>query len=162
MCDYSLHNVNQRLAVEGEPLQVYKFPTGSLGLASPAELRPISTSPQGRTSWWQTIKAWFSVPPPVCAVCVPPGARLVLRDIPQSLQLRLDVSAEEEVTFVQLRPELTGYRDAVRFQNGKEILLQQLPVGLELDLLGLTGFDEGLPQLLEVDTQNAPPVRVSV
>ena len=97
----------------------------------------------------------------LCRLCAT-WRSLVLRDIPQSLQLRLGVSAEEEVTFVQLRPELTGYRDAVRFQNGKEILLQQLPVGLELDLLGLTGFDEELPQLLEVSTQNAPPVRVSV
>jgi hypothetical protein len=162
MCDYSLHNVNQRLAVEGEPLQVYKFPSGSLGLASPAELRPTAISPQGRTNWWQTIKAWFSVPPPVCAVCVPPGARLVLRDVPQSLQQRLGVGTEEEVTFVQLRPELTGYRDAVRFQNGKEILLQQLPVGLEVDVLGFSDSAERMPQLLEVNTQDAPRVRVSV
>jgi hypothetical protein len=162
MCDYSLHNVNQRLAVEGEPLQVYKFPTGSLGLASPADLRPVAISPRAYAGWWQTIKAWFSVPPPVCAVCVPPGASLVLRDIPNSLQQRFGVSAEEEVTFVQLRPELTGYRDAVQFKNGKEILLQQLPVGLELDLLSLSGSDDRLPQLLQTNVQHTSPARVTV
>lgn len=162
MCDYSLHNVNQRLAVAGEPLQVYKFPSGSLGLASPAELRPTAVSPAGRTKWWQTIKAWFSVPPPVCAVCIPPGAHLVLRDIPQGLQQRLGIGAEEEVTFVQLRPELTGYRDAVRFQNGREVLLQQLPVGLELDVLELSGSVERMPHWSQVSTPEAAPVRVSV
>ena len=30
MCDYSLHNVPNRLAVEGEMLQVHRFPAGSV------------------------------------------------------------------------------------------------------------------------------------
>jgi hypothetical protein len=34
MCDYSLAGVPNRLAVEGEELQVHRFPTGALGLTS--------------------------------------------------------------------------------------------------------------------------------
>ena len=35
MCDYSLMAVPNRLAQEGEDLVTHRFPTGSLGLASP-------------------------------------------------------------------------------------------------------------------------------
>ena len=37
MCDYSLMAVPNRLAEDGEDLVVYRFPTGSLGLASPSD-----------------------------------------------------------------------------------------------------------------------------
>ncbi len=39
MCDYSLHGFSNRLAVEGEQLLLHRFPTGTLGLASPSELQ---------------------------------------------------------------------------------------------------------------------------
>lgn len=144
MCDYSLHNVRTRLAVEGEPLEVHRFTTGSLGLASPAELRPALSSPIAgqRQNWWQTIKNWFGAEPPVAAVCIPPGAQLVARDIPETLQQKLGVGPDEEVTFVQLSPETLGYRDAIRFDNGQEILIQRLPVGLRMDVLSLSASDE--------------------
>ena len=38
MCDYSLMNVPNRLAREQEDLVAHRFPTGSLGLASPKDL----------------------------------------------------------------------------------------------------------------------------
>ena len=69
MCDYSLAGIPSRLAVEGEQLVVHQFATGTLGLASP---RPF-------TSRWCSLKQ-------TPAVCVPPGARLLLRDIPMNLQ----------------------------------------------------------------------------
>jgi hypothetical protein len=65
MCDYSLAGVPNRLAVEGEQLVVQRFSTGALGLASPTTHR----------AWLWSVKE--------CAVCVPPGARLLLRDTPQ-------------------------------------------------------------------------------
>ena len=144
MCDYSLHSVHNRLAVEGEPLQVHKFPTGSLGLASTADLQPAISASSGGKGWWQTVKGWFETAPPVqvAAVCIPPGARLILREIPKSFQEKLGVSAEEEVTFVQLSPEIRSYRDAVRFSNGKEVLIQRLPLGQQLDVLGLSIAEE--------------------
>jgi hypothetical protein len=104
MCDYSLAGIPNRLAVEGEHLVVHRFPA-SLGLASPC-------TPLG----WSCSKK--STP----AVCVPPGARLLLRDIPEDLQSRIHVGAGEEVTFVQLSATAFQYRDAVRFTNGQEIL----------------------------------------
>jgi hypothetical protein len=38
MCDYSIAALRTRLAVEGEELVVYRFPTGSIGLTSASEV----------------------------------------------------------------------------------------------------------------------------
>ena len=38
MCDYSLMAIPNRLAEEGEDLVAHRFPTGSVGLASPRDL----------------------------------------------------------------------------------------------------------------------------
>ena len=38
MCDYSLTGLRTRLAVEGEELIIYRFPTGSIGLTSASEV----------------------------------------------------------------------------------------------------------------------------
>ena len=76
MCDYSLAGVPNRLAEEGERLVACRFSTGSMGLTSDA-------------SQW---RSWFRENP---AVCVPPGARLLLSDIPKDLQRQLDVQATE-------------------------------------------------------------------
>ena len=67
MCDYSLAGVPNRLAEEGEQLVACRFSTGSMGLTS------------GDASLW---RLWFKQTP---AVCVPPGARLLLHDIPKDL-----------------------------------------------------------------------------
>jgi hypothetical protein len=116
MCDYSLARIPNRLAVEGERLVVHRFSTGSLGFASPCS-QPLSKE--------------------TTAVCIPPCARLRLRDIPEALQLQLGLNSTEEVTFVQLSAEAYEYRDAVRFQNGREILLQKLGCGQQVDVLSL-------------------------
>jgi len=68
MCDYSLAGIPSRLAVEGEELVVHRFSTGSIGLA-------FSCASPSR--WWSVKQTR--------AVCIPPGARLVLRDIPKDL-----------------------------------------------------------------------------
>jgi len=118
MCDYSLAGIPNRLAVEGEQLVVHRFPTGSLGLAS------------SRPSAKQTP-----------AVCVPPGARLWLKDIPEGLQRQIGVGPAEKVTFVQLSATEYQFRDAVRFRNGGEILLQRLECGQHVDVLSLSSSD---------------------
>jgi hypothetical protein len=123
MCDYSLVGVPNRLAVEGEQLVSCLFSTGSMGLTS------------GDGSLW---RSWFRQTP---AVCVPPGARLLLRDIPKDLRRQLDVQAIEEVTFVQLSAEAYQYRDAVRFKNGREVLLQRLKHGQRVEVLDLCSDD---------------------
>src|SRR5579872_3790648 len=94
MCDYSLHTYPNRLAVDGEDLVVHRFGAGSLGLTSPADLEPvISAGKNVEGGWWPRVKAWLTGQNPrweaekrVPAVCIPPGARLVLRDIPKHLQ----------------------------------------------------------------------------
>ena len=129
MCDYSLAHFPNRLAVEGEQLVVHRFATRTLGLA-----------PAG-CGWKQLL-----FPTRLPAVCVPPGARLRLYDIPEDLRRRLDVGAVEEVSFIEQSLEAFTYRDGVRFANGREILLQQLTCGQRAEVLSLGGGEEQ-PQL---------------
>jgi hypothetical protein len=125
MCDYSLAHFPNRLAVEGEQLVVHRFATRTLGLA------PV------RCGWKQLL-----FPARLPAVCVPPGARLRLYDIPEDLQRRLGVGAVEEVTFIEQSLEAFTYRDGVRFASGREILLQQLTCGQRAEVLSLGGGEE--------------------
>ena len=82
----------------------------------------------------------------MCAVCIPPGAKLELRDIPVRLQQELSLGPVEQVTFTQLTSAVNTYRDAVRFGNGREIRLQELREGqrvlvLDLSLAGEVDFE---------------------
>ena len=145
MCDYSLHTYPNRLATDGEDLVVHRFGAGSLGLASPADLAPvISAGKVAGGTFWSRAKAWLLGHNPkweaekrVPAVCVPPGARLVLRDIPKSLQRELKIGETEEVQFVETTAEVNTYRDAVRFQNCRQALLQQLREGQRVHVLSV-------------------------
>ncbi len=65
-----------------------------------------------------------------------------MRDIPQCLQQQLGVGDEEEVTFVQLSADAYSYSDAVRFNNGREVLLQKLAEGQRVDVLCLAPVKE--------------------
>jgi hypothetical protein len=129
MCDYSLASLPNRLAMEGEQLEVQRFSTGTLGLT------PLCRG-------LKQLLFLFLCPSSTPAVCVPPGARLLLWDIPEHLQQRLGVSAAEEVVFVQQSLSAFAYRDAVRFANGREILLQYLRCGQRVDVLSLSGAEE--------------------
>lgn len=115
MCDYSLTGIPNRLAVEGEELVVHRFSSGSIGLAS---------------AWWSGQQT--------PAVCVPPGARLILREIPERLQHDLAVGPIEEVTFVQLSATPYRFRDAIRFTNGRDIRLQELREGVRVKVLNMS------------------------
>jgi hypothetical protein len=150
MCDYSLHTYPNRLAADGEDLVVHRFGAGSLGLASPADLGPVISACEAEGSMWSRAKAWFLGRNPrweaekrVPAVCIPPGARLVLSDIPRNLQRELGVGAVEEVHFIEITAEVNTYRDAVRFENGRQALLQQLREGQRVRVLsiGVEEFD---------------------
>ena len=152
MCDYSLHTFPNRLASEGEDLILHRFGGASIGLASPADLRPpaLPGRPQTLASKLQLwLRNWFGAQEPeedvtrrVPAVCVPPGARLVLRDIPTFLQRQLGVQEEEEVEFVQTSARVNTYRDAVRFKNNRQILLQALSEGQRATVMSLTPAED--------------------
>ena len=155
MCDYSLMAVPNRLAREGEALVVHRFPTGSLGLASPESVRRKAAADRPRRSGWlATVFEFFSPPAveAVCAVCVPPGARLPLYDIPPRLQLEGNAGACAEVTFTQLTAAAHMYRDAVRFANGREVRLQELKEGQRVRVLDLSGAGE--PDLTALYEEN--------
>ena len=121
MCDYSLAGISNRLAVESEELVIHRFHTGSIGLAPPC----TSVS-----RWWSARQT--------PAICVPPGARLILVDVPERLQHDLKVGPIEEVTFVQLSATPYQFRDAVRFTNGREIRLQELSEGMRVRVLKMS------------------------
>jgi hypothetical protein len=145
MCDYSLMAVPNRLAQEGEDLVAHRFPTGSLGLASPADItRATNPAPAAQKTFWVKLKEFFQPPEeaPVCAVCIPPGAQLLLKDIPTRLQNELNVCPVEEVTFTQISAAARSYRDAVRFSNGRIVRLQELREGQRVRVLDLSMAEE--------------------
>ncbi len=102
MCDYSLEMYGSRPARESERYETVRFPSGSVGLASPGDCGT--------------------------AVCVQYDTRLRLENIPLHLQSSLRIKSSEEATFVRL--DHGAYRDGLRFDNGREISIQQLNSGV--------------------------------
>lgn len=104
MCDYSLEMYGTRPAREAERYVTTRFRTGTIGLALPGDK---ST--------------------PVCVQC---DTRLRFEKIPAAMQERLGVGATEEATFVRF--EQGPWHDGVVFRNGREVLLQDFPAGIEV------------------------------
>jgi hypothetical protein len=140
MCDYSLMGVPNRLGCEGEDLIVHEFRTGSRGLTPDTAEKKENTN-GGKSilhSLRSLLHAALEEPSEKVAVCIPPGARLLLRDISEDVQRSFRVGATEEVIFTQLTTKPYAYRDAVRFKNGREILLQRLNKGQRVTVLQLS------------------------
>lgn len=153
MCDYSLCGIPNRLATEGEQLVVHKFSTGSMGLASPADLQVPVAETEPRKSFWQKIKEFFEPGRPASlapAVCIPPGAQLILKDVPIDLQRQWHVAEREGVVFTQLSADVNSYRDAIRFCNGYEVRLQDLREGMRVEVISLAGVTEYTPVMVEM------------
>ena len=102
MCDYSLENYRTRPARAGEKYVTTRFPSGSVGLASPAD---CST-----------------------AVCVSYDTKLHIENIPEDMQQSFGIGPAEGVVFVRL--ENGPYHDAVRFRTGTEVPLHSLRPGI--------------------------------
>jgi hypothetical protein len=141
MCDYSLMALPNRLAREGEELVAYRFACGTMGFVSAVDMRPTLHPLTVRLrNVWSDL--WGVRYPPksqgVVAVCIPPGASLRVWDIPEYLQREIDVRRTEEVTFTQITASPFRYRDAIRFRNGGQILLQRLEEGQRVRVLGLS------------------------
>lgn len=142
MCDYSLCSLPTRLAIEGEELVVHRFPTGSMGLAASADFGPLEDPLKCDATrvFWTPFRILFRGmfgSPVVKAVCIPPGAQLILRCIPKALQRRWHIEEEEEAFFLQISAKVNSYRDAIRFSNGQEVLLQSLREGIRVQVLSL-------------------------
>ncbi len=105
MCDYSLEMYGSRPAREGELYVTTRFPSGTIGFASPGD--------------------------PSTPVCVQCDTALVLSDIPSEWQSRFATGPQIEVTFAQTdKVSEFGYRDGVRLSNGRFVSLQQMPLGV--------------------------------
>jgi hypothetical protein len=143
MCDYSLMGVPNRLAREGEDLVVHEFRTGSRGLTPYTSVTNTDT----QTRYGFVKRLFGNLEPERVAVCIPPGARLLLSDIAEDVRKSFAVGASEEVTFTQLTATANTYRDAVRFANGREMLLQRLNKGQRVRVLQLSFAEESVQSL---------------
>jgi len=97
------------------------------------------------TGFWPKLKEFFNPPdtPAIPAVCIPPGARLLVRDIPAELQRECGFQKDMgEAVFTQITAAVNTFRDAVRFQNGSEVLLQRFAEGQRVRVLTLASVEE--------------------
>ena len=138
MCDYSLHGIENRLAEEGEVLVVHRFYTGSKGLTSPEYLERTEKRTQQPNGWRAILASKLAAPASGCAVCIPDGAKLMLRGISPLLRQAHGLSTTEAVTFRQLSANAATYRDAIEFKNGVKVCLQDLEAGQSIEVLALS------------------------
>lgn len=144
MCDYSLMMIHNRLAVEGEQLVAHRFKSGSVGLVSMLDFTKWRERPCGGI--WQRVKECFSSRhEPSMVVCIPPGARLRVQEIPQPLRDRFNLGSTEDATFTQVSADVNWHRDALLFSNKATVLLQALAEGQTVKVLGLTSSEENEP-----------------
>lgn len=145
MCDYSLMTLSNRLAVCGDELVVHRFETGAVGLAACSDVFRKREQYTGNTSGMLgKLLCFLRSPRPQSfpAVCVPPGARLLVRDISEHLQHEIGLqSTVEEVVFTQTDLDFT-FRDAIRFSNGRLLSLQRLKVGQRVSVLSVGSENE--------------------
>jgi len=141
MCDYSLCGVPNRLAVEHEELVIHRFRTLTIGLASQREIQQAEASWR-RRDWWSRVRDVLTMTPcEVTAVCVPPGAWLILKDVPKDIRLKFGVQSSVTVQFIQTSVAENMHRDAVQFCNGRSISLQSLRPGMRAEILSLQGLN---------------------
>jgi hypothetical protein len=99
-------------------------------------------------SFWQRLKEGFSPdrePTPV--VCIPPGARLRLNGIQESLKARFPLGSCEDAVFTQISADASQCRDALCFATGATILVQWLPEGQRVRILRLCSQEDVEPAL---------------
>jgi hypothetical protein len=125
-----------------------------MGLVSPVELEKaqgkenVQSKPSDGGYWgparspWELSRYRLSDQSSVCAVCVPPGARLILKDISPLMQRDLGLGPEEGGKFIQTSAEAHRHRDAIQFANGLVIPLQHLHQGQRIEILSLVPAGE--------------------
>jgi hypothetical protein len=121
MCDYSLEAYQSRPATTGEKLNLDRFPSGSMGFSA----GPASD----------------------VAVCVLPDAQLRLEGLSETVQKAYGVGPVEEVVMTRL--EAGPYKDAVRFSNGAEVVLQRLDRGLTVVILATAAIRAATHELID-------------
>ena len=144
MCDYSLMMIPNRLASEGDQLIAHRFNSGTTGLVSLLDFSKWQTDRPVR--FWQRLRDCFVLPTePSPVVCIPPGARLRIRDIPGDLRKRFGLNACEDAAFTQKSAETWQHRDILLFGNGSEVLLQLLEEGQRVSILSVSSEESVAP-----------------
>ena len=119
MCDYSLELYRSVPAVQEEQYTLRRVPSGTMGFTAGHDCDT--------------------------AVCIPADAHLRLEGIGETVQRAFAVGPVEEVVMIRLEAVAHAHRDAVRFANGKEVLLQSLNTGVTAEMVSaisdLTDFD---------------------
>lgn len=121
MCDYSLELYRSRPAVEGEQYTLRRFPSGTMGFTAERDCET--------------------------AVCLPADAHLRLEGIGEAIRQAYVVNSTEEVTMARMDGTNFSHRDAVRFANGREVLLQGLNAGIVATLVEVLPEAEGLSEV---------------
>lgn len=136
MCDYSLDMSQSRLAEDGEQLVLHRFGTGTLGFVSLRDLDHPLGSPN-RSGFWAALKERLlcQTTDKAPAICIPPGTRLFLTDVPPKAQKSLQIGPSEMVVFRELPNPSHAYRDALQLPNGTHVLLQDLAEGIHAFVL---------------------------
>ena len=145
MCDYSLMAFPSRVAVSGDELVVHRFDAKSVGLAAGVDVRRGLQYRKARAEgiWTRLRKSAGLTDTPIRTVCIPPGARLLIRNISTKLQRECGFcEGMEEAVFTQISSAVNTFRDAIRFQNGVLVLLQRLDEGQSVRVLDLSSADE--------------------
>jgi hypothetical protein len=124
MCDYSLELYRSRPAVQEEQYTLHRFPSGSMGFIAGRDCET--------------------------AVCMPADAHLRLEGIGETVQRAFAVGPAEEVVMARLDGRGHVHRDAVRFSNGREVLLQSLNAGITAELIA------GIADLAKVEARPSP------
>lgn len=148
MCDYSLYTVKNRLACESDDLVLHRFDTGSLGFCDAAE-RGKEMNRSALARGWSSFMRWM-LPRKQCgitAVCIPPGARLLISEVPLTAKPYSGALELKAVDFTQLSERSYAYRDALRLPDGETVLLQKLPEGLRASVLQMAPDEEHEPAL---------------
>ena len=121
MCDYSLELYRSRPAVQEEQYTLRRFPSGTMGFTAGYDCDT--------------------------AVCMPADAHLRLEGIGETVQRAFDVGPVEEVVMIRLEVIAHAHRDAVRFANGKEVMLQRLNAGITTKMVS------AISDLTDVETR---------
>ena len=121
MCDYSLELYRSRPATEEEQYTLRRFPSGTMGFTA---ARDCET-----------------------AVCIPADARLRLTGIGEAAQQAYSVKPIEEVVMTRIEGGAYAHKDAVRFSNGREVLLQSFNAGMTAEVVAFTSDLPGLGEM---------------
>jgi hypothetical protein len=168
MCDYSLFELHNRLAVEGEELVTHRFHTGTIGMIGASSTSP-ALAPE---TWLSRLRRVLGEKAPdtfttkgqtldrECAVCLPPGAMLRLTNASSSM---LSMLNGPTVRFTQRSVDLNRHRDCLEVVDGPNkgfsLSLQACFPGMRVLVLSLTSSEDRVPEAAKAERTAETVVR---